>query len=146
VKKKSTTKVENTVIEDPIKESEIKEDGGNKVKKTAIKKIISKAQSSSIPSLFRIAIDDINDETKEIIERLWDWGCVFIVATEDLDYLSKANFEYMNRSYSMGRYYCVDNQVEIYRQPCDLLVLCKENYDSLNSFDFTQETIKYYEN
>jgi hypothetical protein len=146
VKKKSTIKVENIEIEDPTKELEIKEDGGKKPKKITIKRIINKAKNFPNPGLFRIAIDEINEDTKEIIERLWDWGCVFIVATEDLEYLNKVNFEYMNRSYSIGRYYYVDNQAEIYRQPCDLLVLCKEIYDSSNSFNFAQETINYYEN
>lgn len=144
MKKKSTTKVENTEIADPIKESEIKEDGGNKPKKIAIKTVINKAKSSANPSLFHIVIDELNDDSKEILNSLWDWGCVFTVASKDTDKLSKFNFDYMNRSYSMGRYFYVSSSEDCYRQACDLLVLCKEKYDSFTSFNFAKETIRYY--
>jgi hypothetical protein len=144
VKKKSTTKIENTEIESPINEPEIKEDGGKKTQKTNLEKIIRKAQSVTYPSHFKICIDHLNEENIKIVNSLWEWGCIFVVTSLDLSYLNKVNIDITNRSYSLGRWYYT-NSNDIYNQQCDLLVLCRDKYDSSNSFKFAKETIKYYE-
>ena len=135
--KKSSSKTNEEVPQveknDLISETSNKDDGGKsttpkKEMKTnltqEIKDIVGKGKVHV--SQFRLVIEDINKDTRKLVEDLWSTGITFIVSgSTDLVSLNELNNDIVNRSGSIGRWK-VTNSAEIYFEPAELFISTKE--------------------
>jgi hypothetical protein len=155
VKRKSIKeflKESESETESPTKEKDLKEDGGTQkqnqnqklLKETLVSEIKKEIDSFQHPKMFyRIIIDELNDNTKKIVDELWSTGVSFIVSGSDFDVLNRINFTVSNMSGSLGRWRVV-HPSSLEAEPAELYISCKETNDSSFKSKLASKTIKYY--
>jgi hypothetical protein len=95
-------------------------------------------------SQFRLVIEDINKDTRKLVEDLWSTGITFIVSgSTDLVSLNELNNDIVNRSGSIGRWK-VTNSAEIYFEPAELFISTKELSNEQTIRLPVQQVLKYY--
>lgn len=135
---------------DLTNETSNKEDGGkNTTPKTKTKKDLTQeikdiVNTSKVHvSQFRLVIEDINKDTRKLVEDLWSTGITFIVSgSTDLAALNELNTDIINRSGSIGRWK-VTNSAEIYFEPAELFISTKELSDEQTIRLPVQQVLKY---
>lgn len=115
------------------------------MKKDLIQEIKDNIIKSNIHvSQFRLVIEDINKDTRKLVEDLWNTGITFIVSSStDLVALNELNNDIINRSGSIGRWK-VTNSAEIYFEPAELFISTKELSDEQTIRLPVQQVLKYY--
>jgi hypothetical protein len=137
-----------TDTNDPISESDNKDDGGMSIapKKTMtlIQKIKDFVDKSNVHvSQFRLVIEDINKDTSKLVDDLWDTGITFIVSgSTDVVTMNDVNNNIINRSGSIGRWK-VTNPSDIYLEPAELFISTKELSDEQIIRLPVQQVFKY---
>jgi hypothetical protein len=147
---KTTEELPQTEPKDLISETSNKDDGGKsttpKTKKTTLTQEIKDTIYAGTVhvSQFRLVIDDINKDTRKLVEELWSTGITFIVSSStDLVALNELNNDIINRSGSIGRWK-VTNSAEIYFEPAELFISTKELSDEQTIRLPVRKVLKYY--
>lgn len=131
-----TQKVETELNQNvPTSVEEVKEDGGNpspkRKKILTATEVIATINDLKVPlGQARVVIEDVNEETEQLIEDLWKLSMVkFVVSGTDERKLNKLHQSIINRSNSLGRWRVVSPS-QLRNEPAEVYVAYKERTDA----------------